>query len=365
MKTFLLIRRAQNFLSTGPCAAALAVLLFAGPLQGEERSGYTEWTSWSFTWEVKDGAALGIRDVYYKHKLVIKKANMPVIRTEYNDWEEPSCVDPPCPHHCDGTPTAYVDRISWDDLTNSVKFCGKTFSCRTTFPTCGSTKVYQQSYWITGPRSSRQWLEIGAFADLLIGGQTARPLNPHSSRMHMGWRLSEDGFIEPFLKTAGTIKCDHNHTNHVYWRIDFDVNGPEADQVWVIDGPIISTSTGTQYTRERNDVKNLATSRYWYVRDAPTGHGVYIFPGRNDGVKSGFSTLDVGVRLNKSPEEGVPWPGAVSEELGYMTPAENIAEKNIVFWYVSHSGHFDTPTHPGCIWYSTGPTFKVNWPFIR
>ena len=336
MKTSLLFRRAKDFLATRYWAAALTLSLFTGPLHGgEPSSGSTTWGSWNFDWEVKDGAALGIRNVYYKHKLVIYKANMPVIRVRY-DPAFP-CLLP------GGAVLAFGDRINWSDVQPYVFLCspppgGKRYGY--------GTKFYQKSYTISGPSGSRKWLQIGVYA--MLGAY----------RLHPGWQLSEDGYIKPFLGSAG-IQCTGDHVHHAYWRIDFDVNGAASDQVFVRDQP----GEWQKYTTEVNAAKNPATSRIWYVRNEPTGHGVWVFPGLNDGVKDAFSNLDVGPRLYKFPAEGVPWPGSYPSDVGelkYNVPAENIAEKDIVLWYVSHLRHHVTDR--GCDWHVTGPTFKVHCP---
>jgi hypothetical protein len=209
---------------------------------------------------------------------------------------------------------------------------------------CGS-KVCQQEYWV----GSRKWLQIGVYVNIA------------SYRLHQGWRLSEDGYIQPFLGSAG-LQGNFDHLHHPYWRIDFDVNGAASDQVWVRDQP----GGWTKYTTELNATKNPASSRIWYVRNDPTGHGVWVFPGLNDGVADDFSQFDVAPRLYKSPVEGVPWFSSAmgysdqGEKLGFNDPPENIAEKDVVFWYVSHLFH--SAADGGCMWHYTGPTFKIQWP---
>src|SRR5262245_50449926 len=84
--------------------ALLAMMLLGGSPSVFAHSGHTDWGPWSFDWEVKDGSALGIRNVYYNHELVIYKANMPVIRVRY-----------------DGNASGpWADRIDWGNLQDYV-----------------------------------------------------------------------------------------------------------------------------------------------------------------------------------------------------------------------------------------------------
>lgn len=289
-------------------------------------SGHTDWGPWSFDWEVKDGAAIGLRNVYYKNELVIYRASMPTIRVRY----DLNAAGP------------YSDRINWEDLYDSVTLCGPTkYGC--------NTKVCQKSYWVGG----RQWLQIGVYAVL------------DQYRLHPAWQLSDDGYIRPFLGSAG-LQAQANHIHHPYWRIDFDIKGAAGDQVFVYDSNRPNEGWGPgwrKYTQELNAVKNPGTGRCWFVRDNGSGHGVWILPGSNDGVADGFSSIDVAPRLYHFPEEGIPWPfGATyfddsGEHVGYDN-GESISERDVVFWYVSHLPH--QASDNGCLWHYTGPTFKVQ-----
>ena len=321
MRTSLLIQSLRDFLSTRPVALIILMLLFGAPLPLAAQSGHTTWGPWSFDWEVKDGAAIGLRNVYYKSELVIYRANLPTIRVRYVGG------------------TTYADRINWDDLQTEVTLCNNNkFGC--------GSKVCQRSYTVDG----RQWLEIGVFA--ILGNY----------RLYPAWALSVDGYIRPLLWSAG-LQLYQNHVHHPYWRVDFDIKDAANDQVFVYDSNRPNEGWGPgwhKYTGELNAVKNPPTARRWYIRDNPTGHGVWILPGPNDGFADGFSTLDVAPRLYHFPPEQVPWPGLYPTDVGELqgNNGENIAEKDVVFWYISHLFH--SPGDNGCNWHYTGPTFKVQ-----
>ena len=320
MRTLLLIRWLRELVSERRVAVVVLMLLFGHALPATAQSGHTSFWPWSFDWEVKDGASIGLRKVYYKGELVIYRANMPVIRVRYV------------------SSTTYADRINWENLLTGGDLCGVPFGC--------GSKPCQRSFIVNG----RQWLEIGVYVQL------------DQYRLFSAWGLSDDGYIRPLLWSAG-LQEDGNHVHHPYWRVDFDINGAANDQLFVWDNNRPNEGWGSgwhKFTTELNDVKNPPTGRRWYFRDNPTGHGVWIFPGVNDGFADGFSGLDVGARLYHFPVENCPWPGIYPYDLGELggNNGENIAEKDVVLWYVSHLFH--DRGDGGCAWHWTGPLFKVQ-----
>ena len=118
-----------------------------------------------------------------------------------------------------------------------------------------------------------------------------------------------------------------------------------------------------KYTNERNDVKNLSTHRTWFVRDQPTGHGVWILPGdgyaplKDDGERDGFADHDIAIR-RANPAEDIPWVFGARGQLGYDEDNQGVQEQDIVFWYVAHLPHMAAlgPTK----WLTLGPTLKIQ-----
>jgi len=278
------------------------------------QSGHTNWGAWTFDWEVKDGAGIALRNVYYRNELVIWKASMPVIRVHYATVGGNTCGP-------------YADQINWYSLIP--------------ISWCGNQRVCQQSY-VSGGHTM---LEVGVEARI---GQYD---------LYQVWYLSQDGWFGAHLFSRG-LQCPYDHEHHPYWRIDFDINGFPWDQVFVWDNNRPNQGWGPgwmKYQRELNDLKSPATGRVWFVRDNPTAHGVWIFPGSNDGTSDTFSRLDIGARLYHYNEDQ-PWPFGAWGELGY-DDNEDIQEKDIVFWYVAHMHH---PAAQGsAVWHSAGPWMRI------
>lgn len=319
------------------------LLIFLLPMAAEERSGHTDWGPWSFDWEVRNNAGLSIRNVDFQGERVLYKGSLPVIRVKY---AEDAC-------HCSPT-----DPFSSDCQREVERLCGCGPYADQIFwifadpndphahglvpvPDCDNRRVCQRSFEYFDPVTHKrfEWLEISVY--MRVGGY----------HIYQAWFLSSDGQLQPTIFSKGltcTVQVDinpwvKNHTHHPYWRFDFDVNGPCDDQIFVWDGGRPNEGWGAgwhEYPHELNDVKNESTGRVWFVRDNPTGHGVWVFPGirpgPGDGTADSWSRLDIGARLYDYKQDE-PWPFDVGE-LGYNN-SKDMRETDVVLWYVSHMYH--------------------------
>lgn len=276
-------------------------------------SGHTDWGAWAFDWEVKDGAGVAIRNVRYQNELVLYKGSMPVIRVKYDVLEDGTTCGP------------YADRLDVSNLQAT---------------TCGSD-VCQRSYTLGG----QQWLEIGMMAQ--IGGY----------QIYQAWYLSADGQIQPHVWSR-RYHCQITHDHHAYWRLDFDVNGFPNDQIFVYDNNRPDEGWGPgwhKFSNETEQTKSSSTNRRWFVRDHPTNHGVWVFPGRDDGRADSWSNRDMAGRLYHGAEDE-PWPFGANE-LGYGNN-EGLQEKDVVYWYIAHL-HHPYPGDPNQ-WHHAGPLLRVH-----
>ncbi len=321
--------------------AGIALLLFCAltwPLPGwaDEASEHLDWGRWSLDYEVKNSTGLALRNVAYAGEQVLAKASMPVVRVKYvkeRRWWNPftwfgSRAD-------SGRCGPFQDRLRWQDLVPIVN--------------CGDHNVCVESATQHGVK----WLELGVYAR--IG----------EYHLYQSWHLSEDGEIRPVLQSRG-LSCNTDHVHHPYWRFDFDINGNGMDQVFRHDDGASDSGWGPgwkKYTNERNDVKNVSTHRAWFVRDQPTGHGVWILPGEgyapltDDGERDSFADLDIAIR-RANPAEDLPWVFGARGQLGYDEDNQGVQEQDIVFWYVAHLPHMAAlgPTK----WLTLGPTLKIQ-----
>ena len=314
----------------------LGILALPLTAPADPAAEHVEWGRWTLDYEVRDNTGLTLRNVSYGGELVLGKASMPVVRVKYVKemvWWNPftwfgSRAE-------SGRCGPFQDRLRWQDLAPIVN--------------CADNKVCVERATVNGV----QWLEIGMYAR--IG----------EYHLYQAWHFSEDGEVRPVLHSRG-LSCNTDHHHHAYWRLDFDVNGNGLDQVFVQDRGGLDQGWGPgwrKYTNERNDVKSPATQRVWFVRDQPTGHGVWILPGdgylplKDDGERDAFSDLDVAIR-RASPAEDLPWTFGARGQLGYDEDNQGVQEQDVVVWYVAHLPHMAAlgPTK----WLTLGPTLKVQ-----
>ncbi len=303
------MRLYRHTLST--LAAISALLNWSG--SSLAHSGHTVWGAWTFDWEVRNDAGLGLRNLYFDGKLVAYKMSLPVIRVRYDGDQ---CGP-------------YADRINWDNLVD--------------ISNCGGAKVCQESYSSGG----RNWLEIGILAR--IGAY----------RLYDAYYLSHDGWITCRLWSRG-LQCEVDHNHHPYWRFDFDIDGAASDQVFVYDSNRSSEGWGPgwhKYTTELNTVKNPSTNRMWFQRDSRTGDGVWVIPGP-DGVSDSFAGVDVAPRRYHFAED-VAWAFGAWGEVGYLD-YETIQEQDDITWYIAHLHHEEEDGEDQ--WHWAGPWLKVSRP---
>src|SRR5262249_46105701 len=87
-------------------------------------------------------------------------------------------------------------------------------------------------------KDSVRWLEVAVYAR--IGAY----------HILQGWYLNEQGVLLPRVWSKG-LSANMDHTHHPYWRLDFDIGGPDHNRVWRFD-----PSKGWRfYSRETTDTK--------------------------------------------------------------------------------------------------------------
>ena len=288
------------------------------------QSAHIDWYlgHWKFDYSVSDSEGLSLLNGSYRGIPIIGKFSLPVIRVKYlvdggwHDWRRPFGLGAG-PYH---------DQIRWH--------LGGDHGLQRISGRGNNEYVLLNQSTIDGIR----WLEIAVYARI----------GPY--HIYQAWYLSEQGHVLPRIFSKGlTINMDHSH--HPYWRLDFDIDGPEHNRVWVRDN-----GQWSFYPKEANDVKNSKTERVWYVQNQETKHGAWILPGKDDGVPDNFSRIDIGVRLYHESEESFPWPFGVGG-LGFLDN-ESVDDSDVVFWYISHMFH--RASEGGDAWHSTGPTIQVD-----
>ena len=284
---------------------------------------------WQFCWlrpadsSGLQGSGLEIRKVYYNGHLVLKAGHVPMLNVEYEpggcgcyrDWQDQQVV------------------FQADNVVTPNVYAEPTVPAQTVCDTGGSG----------GDVGSFNGVSAEKFSDPLV---LTTQFEAGWYRYTMKWKFYMDGRIEPVFGYASiNASCvSFTHRHHAYWRLDFDIDGPDNDIV--TEGP--NPGTGGR-GRPKPPIMNLSTEQKrlnnrpnltWSVADTGTHRGYRLVPGSEtelpvDAFSIGDvwalryhpSEIDDGHGLGDCPVEFEPWLN--SETL----PGD------VVVWYRTGSNH--------------------------
>ena len=326
--------------------AALAMALALTPAVGHATPNCTgtsylmQWPSaanpvWEMCWvrpsqsSGTNGSGLEIHDVYYKGKLVFKRAHVPILNVLYapggcgcyRDW-------------------SYQERAFQAD--NEI-FPGYAEPTSPPVMPCdnGGTDVGSFS---------------GVAAEKIPSLILTTQYQAGWYRYKQVWQFDGDGTITPSFGfgavAASCISFDHVH--HDYWRFDFDIDGAGGDAVYEgVDGGRRPTKFAKEDVRKKDDIPGT----YWQVVDVASGLGYSITPGPNDEPADSFAVADAWI-LAYHPSEiddnGQPGPACAIKMSGFVNN-ESVYDTDIVFWYGGHAAH---PANQVGYCAIVGPTLK-------
>lgn len=173
------------------------------------------------------------------------------------------------------------------------------------------------------------------------------------------WRLHTNGTIQPrfgFAGTANPCTCKPHH-HHVYWRLDFDIVTAWNNLVEEYnEPPIIGSSNWHTKTYEIRRPRDASHKRQWRVTNASTGEGYLLKPGPNDGNQTSYGVGDLWVLRYHWNEidDGVGFttnPALSAAHLDtFRSPAELVANTDVVLWYAAHFMHDEAAGAGGSHW---------------
>jgi len=300
---------------------------------GKGYRGSISWPSDRPVWEfdywmsvLPDAEGIVLWNVRFKKRLLLYKASLPMIRVDYDNGYKS------------------IDHL---DLSTAYPLVYSP-------PNSTFVKVKEE---FSSERKQR-CLTLASFHE---GGVLG------AYRINHKWILYEDGVIKPRLFSAG-VNGDraYSHRHHVYWRLDFDIEG-FADDV-ILEHFI----TGTSHDRDEQGfgvgwsqimdecagkrIKDSQFDVYWAVMDRKTGRGCRIHPGAHDGFADPYSPGDLWA-MRYHPEEDTH--GRIGSPTGedrihdeglpkFMTCqtqphgqriTESLDRQDIVVWYCAHIYH--------------------------
>lgn len=287
------------------------------------------------------GSGVELRMVHYRGKLVLWKAHVPILNvlyddgTSYRDWQNQET-----PFQATGT----------DPVGPGWRVCS---SPPATILEAGDDTGNFQGVAL--------WYDDG---ELRIVSE----LQAAWYRYISDWRLRDDGVIKPRFGFAGTRnpRTCLRHQHHVYWRLDFDIEGAGRDVVEQRGLVFPNRPPWRPIVRETSRKRSFL-ARGWRVRDKTTGRGYRIVPGVADGTADAYGVsdmwflryhgdeLDDGVSIVTAP------PAQTQIQLGQYLDGESIDGTDVVVWYAGHFVHDEVAPapHTGHI---IGPELRpVGW----
>lgn len=272
-----------------------------------------------------NGSGVELRDVTFQGHRMLHRAHVPILNVSY-DPDAGGCG----PSYRDWLNEESCFEAEGDDAGPGWRVC--TAAPRTILD--GGTDG-------GGFRGVALWLDGD---ELVILSQ----LRAGWYRYVSEWRLHADGTVRPrfgFAAVRNPCTC-RSHTHHAYWRLDFDITGPDNNLVQEYnDPPVGGTLTPWQTMRfEVRRPRDAAHKRIWRVRHARSSLGYTIVPGADDGTADAYGAGDLWV-LAFHPDEiddgqGFTTDPALSRvQIDRFVTGEELSRADVVVWYGVHSPH--------------------------
>ncbi len=356
------------------CISALALTglgftaMAATPVCNQPGENFVSWPDDNPIWEMcylapsnssaAQGSSLEVRNVHYNGHLVLERSHVPMLfanyasSTCYRDWKD--------------TNSNFLEA---DQILNptrpAITTCDVSTSTTQPVGNCPFTNV-------NGGGS------VGSASDCFAGVQVEK--YPHrlvlTTNHSAAWykyssryTFYSDGRIKPRFGFGNSDGTNHGitHWHHAYYRMDFDINGSDNDEVFIRTG----TSDALQ-DEEFSDLRELLnasnnTSTYndevtWIVKDSVTGRGFMVAPSAEgdsqtgsvddydiptDESGAGYHKVDVMVSKYKLYNSGTlpeysDTPGSnnlsdcdMNEQaiVGPPGGGESLVGENVVVWY--------------------------------
>ena len=270
-----------------------------------------------------NGSGIELQYVNYKGKMVLRRANVPILNVQYDhdacgpfrDWQwQESMIE-----------------ANGDDAVPGFRLC----------PTPAKTVLDSGS-------DQGNFLGVAVYVDGLEEVVLVSEMEAGWYRYISEWRLHANGTIKPrFGFSAVTDSCVCNpHHHHVYWRFNFDIGNTKKNVVEEYNDPPISGSSNWHLIKyETKRLRNPSSNRKWRIQNQQTSKGYLINPGANDGIADSFGKGDIWFLKNRPNQfdDGIVALGSPSEaQLDNFVNHELIKNKDIVVWYGAHFTHIAT-----------------------
>ncbi len=311
---------------------------------------------WEMCWEVRNSEGIIFHDIYYTpagggpRRLVLGQANLAQIHVPYDDngarFHDVSDF---------GLGGTNMDDLTQADCPNGTLLvdAGKHVLCMQIGPRGYAYKYFAQEL---------QGSAVSLFSVSHVGQYNYVPV----------WRFIDNGAIEPTIGATGKLqRVNYNsaasgwpvrvdqggqvyaiaHSHNYFWRLDFDLDGPQNDQVeefefTPIDNNYSYQVSVTQFLTETARTVNPTRMRSWRVRDTVTtnseGHAIsyHLDPLRVGHIHQGpavepFTNSQFYVTANKPCERFASHNPEVqcAADVTKFVNGESLVGQDIVVWY--------------------------------
>ncbi len=325
---------------------------------------------WEFCWRrlrdsvpTPNGSSVELFEVHFNGHLVSDRMHMPILNVEYGpggcgcfrDW-----FDQEVRFEATGLPCAngYCEVI---ESPRTICDCAPSDTCD------------------SNPNNACN-VDVGSFVGVAAEKGTERlTLTSHAAagwyRYTVNWHFEIDGTIIPEIGFGATPNgcTDTTHYHHGYYRLDFDISGPDGDQVFVErlpetgidtdpdadlsgDGAVNFTDLGLMKAaffgepgpsgtipQAEKVLEELGAYvgdvQSWLFKDSETGRGYRLLPGRTDHVLEvttfdpvPFAKGDYWVLAQNNNELDDNTFGCAAD-LDEFVNGESTDGEDIVFWY--------------------------------
>ncbi len=310
---------------------------------------------WEMCWEMRNAEGIVFHDIYFTpaggpRRLVLGQANLAQIHVPYDDngarFHDVSDF---------GLGGTNLDDLTPEDCPNGTLLvnAGKHVLCMQIGPRGYAYKYFAQQL---------QGSALSLYSVSHVGQYNYVPV----------WRFIDNGAIEPTIGATGKLqRMNYNsaavgwpvrvdqggqvyaiaHMHNYFWRLDFDIDGPQNDQVeefefTPIDNNYSYQVSVTPFSTETGRTVNPTRMRSWRVRDTVAtnsdGHAIsyHLDPLRVGHIHQGpavepFTNNQFYVTVNKPCEKYASHNPEVqcAADVSRFVNGESLVGQDIVVWY--------------------------------
>ena len=270
-----------------------------------------------------NASAIELRDIKYKGRSVMKRAHVPILNVEYSDNE--------CGPYRDWQYQEGMFQADGTDVAGAPGFrdCGTT-------PATTAVETGIDAGNFRGVAVYREGNEVVLVTEMEAGWY----------RYVHEWRFDLNGTIHPrfgFGGTANSCTC-FGHTHHVYFRLDFDVDGT-ANQIFELPLGARPDRVGNRIATERKLSRNGSAAKYYRIRGGRRSY--YLYPGPNDGVADNYAHGDMWfLHWHDGPtnvaaeiDDGHNLFDPTDADLDQFLTGESLLNEDAVVWYHASYTH--------------------------